>query len=72
MRSTVLTVLNRNPDYWEFMRQYPFWHRLLSRHPEYINKFVEDYKIIRRKRWVDKIEDTADMIQLMKSLMEEM
>lgn len=72
MRSNIVSALNRDPDHWTFLRQYPFWHRLLSRHPEYLQKFIDDYKTLRRKRWIDRVEDTTNMLQLMQTLMEEM
>ena len=57
MRSNITNILSQNPDYWIFLRQYPIWHRVLSRHPERLKDFKEEYKVLRRKRFVDKMED---------------
>jgi hypothetical protein len=71
MRSDVNNYMNQNSDYWIFLRQFPIWHRILSRYPEQIDKFMVEYKVIRRKRIVDKIEDAASMVELMQGVMEE-
>ena len=72
MRSYITNVLSQNPDYWIFLRQYPKWHRILSRHPESLKEFKEEYKVLRRKRFIDKMEDAGNMLSLMQTLMEEM
>lgn len=72
MRSNLTNILSQNPDYWIFLRQFPLWHRTLSRHPERLNEFKEEYKVLRRKRFIDKMEDASNMLSLMQALMEEM
>ena len=72
MRSYITNVFSQNPDYWIFLRQYPKWHRILSRHPERLKYFKEEYKVLRRKRFIDKMEDAGNMLSLMQTLMEEM
>ncbi len=72
MRSDIIVALNQNNDYWIFLRENPSWHQKLSRHPESFNEFIEEYKIKRRKRMVDKIEDAMDMINMLSMVMEEM
>lgn len=72
MRSDIIVTLNQNEDYWIFLRENPVWHQKLSRHPELINEFMEEYKVIRKKRFVDKVENALDMINMMSMLMEEM
>lgn len=69
MHSSVIITLDKNPDYWVFLREKPYWHRELSRHPEKIQQFIDDYKIVRRKRVVDKIEDISMMMTLARELM---
>ncbi len=69
MHTSVIIALDKNPDYWVFMREKPYWHRELSRHPEHFSQFLEDYKTIRRKRLVDKIEDFSMMMTLARELM---
>lgn len=71
MRSNVNAILNSDPDYWIFLRQNPIWHQTLSRHPEKINEFVNEYKTKRRKRFIDKVEDATMMIDLINKVMGE-
>lgn len=70
MRSNINATLNTNKDYWVFLRQNPIWHRKLSRYPSMINEFLEDYKIKRRKRLIDKVEDVSSMLDLVNKMME--
>lgn len=72
MRSDIIIALSQNDDYWKFLRENPSWHQKLSRHPELFNEFKEEYKIKRRKRIVDKVEDAMDMINMLSMVMEEM
>ena len=67
MHSIVIIELDKNIDYWQFLREKPTWYRELSRHPERIEDFVKDYKIVRRKRVVDKVEDFSKLINYCKS-----
>ena len=69
MRSDIIIALSQNDDYWQFLRENPIWHQKLSRHPELFNEFKEEYKVKRRKRVVDKIDDLSMMITLAKELM---
>ena len=71
MRSDIINMLNMDNDYWIFLREYPYWHQRLSYYPEQITIFFEEYKIVRRKRLVDKIEDGANMLSMINLLMEE-
>lgn len=71
MRSDIIEMLNMDEDYWLFLRDYPYWHQILSYYPEQYNSFIEEYKIIRRKRFIDKIEDGANMLSMLNLLMEE-
>ena len=45
------------------------YHKLLSRSPEDLQIFMDDYKLKRRKRLVDKVDDLSMMITLAKELM---
>lgn len=69
MHSIVIIELDKNIDYWQFLREKPTWYRELSRHPERIEDFVKDYKIVRRKRVVDKVEDFSLMMTLARELL---
>lgn len=72
MRSDIIVALNQNDDYWQYLRENPSWHQKLSRHPGSFNEFKEEYKVKRRKRIVDKVEDAMDMINMLSMVMEEM
>lgn len=71
MRTEIVNILSSNPDYWILLREHPNWHRILSRHPEKIKDFKEEYKVLRRKRFIDKIEDVSNIMLMMQALMEE-
>ena len=70
MRSDIIEMLNQDEDYWLFLRDYPYWHQILSYYPEKYALFIEEYKIIRRKRFIDKLEDGANMLSMRNMLME--
>lgn len=69
MRSELITKLEENNDYFIFLRENPSWHKTLSRYPSEITNFFDDYKLKRRKRLKDKIEDISMMVTLAKELM---
>ena len=69
MRSDILMKLEKDEDYFYFLRENPSWHKILSRNPEEFTTFLEEYKLKRRKRFVDKVEDISMMITLAKELM---
>ncbi len=69
MHSSVIINLDKNPDYWMFLREKPYWHRQLSRYPDKFTAFVDEYKVVRRKRVVDKIEDISMLMTLARELM---
>ena len=72
MRSEVLTELDKNQDLYLFLREYPIWYRTLNRDPYTYKEFIDFYKVKRRKRMVDKVEDAMDMINMLSMVMEEM
>ena len=69
MRSEILTQLDKNPDLYLFLREYPLWHKILNRDPSKYSDFIDDYKLKRRKIVVDRIDDLSMMITLAKELM---
>lgn len=69
MRNDVIMFLSRNNDYFIFLRENPMWHRELSFNPSNLKLFIDDYKVKRRKRFVDKLEDLSMMVTLAKELM---
>lgn len=71
MRSNVTAILDSNKDYWTFLRERPYWVRTLSIEPNKINEFIEEYKVARRKRFIDKVEDTSNLLTIIQALMED-
>ena len=69
MRNDLIIYLERDMDYFMFLRENPSWHKILSRNIYEFNNFLEDYKVKRRKRFIDKVEDLSLMISLAKELM---
>lgn len=69
MRNDIIVLLDKNPDYFIFLREHPIWHKRLSYAPSDLKEFIDEYKTIRRKRVVDKLEDFSMMINLAKELM---
>ncbi len=69
MRSEIIMALDKDVDYYVFMRENPKWYRILSRDPTQLKAFFEEYKLVRRKRVVDRIEDISMMVNLAKELM---
>ena len=71
MRSNIVAMLDKDHDYWKFLREKPYWHRILSVDSSKIKDFFEDYKITRRKRLIDKVEDTSNLLTIVQAMMEE-
>ena len=71
MRSNIVSILDSNKDYWDFLKERPYWIRVLSIEPNKINDFIDEYKIARRKRFIDKVEDTSNLLTIIQALMEE-
>lgn len=71
MKNDIIFVLDKNPDYWKFLRERPYWHRVLSVDGTKIKDFLQEYKIVRRKRFIDKIEDTSNLLTIVTAMMEE-
>ena len=69
MRRDIIELLDRDQDYFMYLRENPSWHRELSFNPSSLKLFVEEYKVKRRKRLIDKLEDLSMMITLAKELM---
>ena len=69
MHTSVIILLDKNLDYWTFLREKPYWYRELSFHPERFKDFIDDYKLVRRKRVVDRLEDISMMMTLARELM---
>lgn len=68
MRNDVLIYLNKDIDYYIYLRENPLWYKKLNRDPRLLRSFLDEYKTRRRKRIIDKIEDITLMINLAKEL----
>lgn len=64
MRSEILNQLNNDLDYYYYLRENPLWHKILAIYPERFKDFLNDYKIGRKKRAIDKIDDINAMLNL--------
>ena len=64
MRSEIIYQLNNDQDYFFYLRENPIWHKVLSIYPERLKDFVDDYKVARKKRAIDKIDDISTLINL--------
>lgn len=71
MKNDIIFILDKNPDYWIFLRERPYWHRILSVDRSKIKDFLQEYKIVRRKRFIDKVEDTSNLLSVVSAMMEE-
>lgn len=64
MRSEIIMQLNNDEDFYYYMRENPIWHKVLSIYPERFKDFIDDYKVARKKRAIDKIDDISALINL--------
>ena len=71
MRSERVSYLYSNDDYIKFLKERPYWHKVLSIEPSKLNDFKEEYKEVRRKRFIDRVEDTSNLLTIIQALMED-
>lgn len=64
MRSEIIQQLNLDQDYYIYLRENPLWHKVLAIYPEKLKDFINDYKVVRKKRAIDKIDDISALINL--------
>ena len=64
MRSEIIQQLNNDVDYYYFLKEKPVWIKILSIYPNRLKDFLEDYKVIRKKRMIDKIDDVNVLLNL--------
>ncbi len=64
MRSEIIYQLNSDEDYYYYLRENPIWHKILSIYPDRLKDFLSDYKVARKKRPIDKIDDINAMLNL--------
>ena len=67
----MIAILDKNYDYWKFLRERPYWHRILSVDSSKIKEFLDEYKVARRKRFIDKVEDASNLLTIVQAMMEE-
>ena len=64
MRSELVNQLQLDNDYFIYLRENPIWYKVLSIYPERLKDFLDDYKVSRKKRAIDKIDDISALINL--------
>ena len=64
MRCEIIQQLNNDVDYYYFLKEKPVWIKILSIYPNRLKDFLEDYKVIRKKRMIDKIDDVNVFLNL--------
>lgn len=64
MRSEIINQLNQDIDYYYYLRENPIWQKILTIHPEKMKDFIREYKVARKKRAIDRIDDINNMITL--------
>lgn len=69
MRSDIVSFINSDEDYKKFLKERPYWYKILSIEPHRINEFKEEYKVVRRKRFIDRVEDTSNLLTIIQALM---
>ena len=69
MRSEILYQLNSDIDYFYYLRENPVWIKILSIYPNRLKDFLDEYKVSRKKRMIDKIDDINAMINLAESFL---
>lgn len=69
MRSEIIYQLNIDDDYYYYLRENPLWHKILSIYPNQLKDFVSKYKVDRKKRPIDKIDDLSALINLAESFL---
>ncbi|MCI5746142.1 MAG: hypothetical protein MR270_07685 [Erysipelotrichaceae bacterium] len=69
MRSEIIYQLNSDEDYYYYLRENPIWHKILSIYPDRLKDFLDDYKVARKKRAIDKIDDINVLLNLADSFL---
>ena len=64
MRSEIIQQLNLDVDYYNFLKEKPVWIKIISIYPNRFKDFIEEYKVVRKKRIIDKIDDVNALINL--------
>ena len=64
MRSEIIYQLNNDQDYFYYLKENPIWFKILSIYPSRLKDFLDEYKVARKKRAIDKIDDINALINL--------
>lgn len=64
MRSEIIYQLNNDQDYFYYLKENPIWFKILSIYPNRLKDFLDEYKVARKKRAIDKIDDINALINL--------
>ena len=64
MRSERLYQLSTDIDYFYYLREKPVWMKILSIYPNRLKDFIDEYKVARKKRVIDKIDDVSALLNL--------
>ena len=70
MRQNIRQKLAADSDYYLFLRQYPHWYRELTRYPEKLDDFLEEYKVERKKTFGDKMERGGNVVSLARAFLD--
>ena len=70
MRSEILTQLDKNNDYYMFLRENPTWYKILNRNPLSFNDFIEEMKAAYKLRPQDKIDKILNTLDVINAIME--
>lgn len=58
-------IINSNPLYIKFLREYSYWYKSLNRNPEFFNEFVRDMKNKYKLNPTDKLNRMLDNINML-------
>lgn len=64
MRSEIIQQLNNDVDYYYFLKEKPVWVKIISIYPNRLKDFLDEYKVVRKKRMIDKIDDVNVLLNL--------
>jgi hypothetical protein len=60
--------IKENPLYMEYLRRNSNWYKILNRHPELINNFIDECKTHYQIRPVDRINDLLEKLELVQTI----
>lgn len=69
MNLDVQFKVRNNANYIRYLRENSHWYKILNRHPERFDDFVNEMKEQYKLRPTDKISDMADKLELVKTFL---